>query len=340
MNIDKKITNQFNSLLTHVRNSSNNVNCTGSSVMVIHKNKMVLEKYWGKHSKAPTARLIQEDSQFHVASVRKCYIGFAVAYAVYHGFIKSIDDEVTKYLPMKTSKSLQHTLIRHLLTHTHGLMETVNGTIVREFLPGENWAYRNIGVNLLTQIVKNTTGKTVAQILNEQVFRPLELNETGWYGEYNDKLVEVIRDSDRHWSSHKSEDGDKMNMYVSTRELAYWGYIHLKQGEINGKQLIDKELLRLATSLQSPKLIHDDLPQNGFLWFVKDLPAKKTEIGALVPQGSYQILGYTNVAVLVIPKYDTVAVRMFNSFGSSPGNDYLADIRSFGDTVMKCLGEG
>ena len=84
-------------------------------------------------------------------------------------------------------------------------------------------------------------------------------------------------------------------------------------------------------------MIDVDLPQNGFLWFVKDLPAKKTEIGEQVPKGSYQILGYTGVAVLVIPKHDVVAVRMFNSFGSPDGFDYLSDIRAFGDTVMECL---
>jgi hypothetical protein len=73
------------------------------------------------------------------------------------------------------------------------------------------------------------------------------------------------------------------------------------------------------------------------LWFVKDLPAKKSEIGAGVPKGSYQILGYTGVTLLVIPQENLVAVRMFNSFGSPEGYDYLSDVRSFGDTVMSCL---
>lgn len=337
MIIERNLNTQFNSVVSHVKDTSQVLDCSGASVMVIHNNKIVTEEYWGKHSKAPNARPIQEDSQFHVASVRKSYIGFAVAYAVHHGYIESIDDKVTKYLPINNSELLKNTTIRHLLTHTHGL-NTMKGEILREFDPGESWAYRDINIELLIQIVKITTGKTIAQILKEKVFEPLELKETGWYDEQNGKLVQVIRESNnKFWSASIGTDGDKKNMYVSTRELAYWGYAHLKKGNVNAKQVISKDIIQLATSLQSPNLLNKELPQNGFLWFVKDFPAMKTEIGERVPKGSYQILGYTSVALLVIPKNDIVAVRMFNSFGSTPGYNYLSDIREFGDTVMKCI---
>lgn len=305
--------------------------------MVIYKDKIVSEEYWGKHSKAPDARSIQEDSQFHVASVRKCYIGFAVAYAVHHGYIESIDDEVAKYLNLTSNKLLKNITIRHLLTFSHGL--NINeGQIIREFEPGHSWAYRDINIELLTQVVKLTTGKTIAQILKEQVFKPMEFKESGWHDETTEKLVHVIREqNNKLWSTGKGIEGDKKNMYVSTRELAYWGYIHLKQGYVNDKQSVSKEILKLATTLQSPIYLNKDLPQNGFLWFVKKLPAKKTEIGEKVPEGSFQILGYTSVALLVIPEHEIVAVRMFNSWGSISGYDYLEDIRAFGDTIIGCL---
>jgi len=46
---------------------------------------------------------------------------------------------------------------------------------------------------------------------------------------------------------------------------------------------------------------------------------------------------YTGVTLLVIPQHNLVAVRAFNSFGSTNGFDYLADVREFGDTIMTCL---
>ncbi|MDH5161839.1 serine hydrolase domain-containing protein [Heyndrickxia oleronia] len=337
MIINKVVNNQFHSVISHVKNTSTILDCSGSSMMIIHKDQIVAEEYWGSHSTSSHARPIQEDSQFHVASVRKSYIGFAVAYAVQNGYIKSIDDAVTTYLKDINHELLGQTTIRHLLTHTHGLT-TNDGKILREFAPGQSWAYRDINIDFLTKIVKIATGKTVAQILDEMVFTRLGFKETGWYDEPKEQLVEVMRQAnDKYWSTSKGTDGDQKNMYVSTRELAFWGYVHLKQGFINGKQVVPEDILKLATTLQSPILLDKDLPQNGFLWFVKELPAAKTEIGNLVPKGSYQILGYTNVALLVIPEHDLVAVRMFNRYGSTPTYDYLSDIRAFGDTVMSCL---
>ncbi|MGE7591447.1 serine hydrolase [Peribacillus sp. NPDC101480] len=184
----------------------------------------------------------------------------------------------------------------------------------------------------------NTTGKSVAEIVTNNVFKPLNFTETGWYGEINEKLVAVVRKpNDPNWTISKSTNGDKMNMYVSSRELAKWGYFHLKKGDINGKQIVPNEIIDIATTVQSPNSLDLELPQNGYLWFVKDLPAKKSEIGELVSKGSFQILGYTGVTLLVIPQHNLVAVRAFNSFGSPKGFDYLADVREFGNTIMTCL---
>ncbi|MCA1063755.1 serine hydrolase domain-containing protein [Rossellomorea sp. AcN35-11] len=328
----------FVPLLNHVKDTFNRVICSGASTLVIHKDSVVLEEYIGKQSAANEARRVQEDTQFHVASVRKSYIGFSISYAVYYGYINSIDDLVLSYLPDLDETIWKETTIRHLLTHTHGLKQE-GDKIVREFPSGTSWSYKQIGIEALTRIVKQTTNQSVADILHNNVFIPLGFNESNWYSHKHNQLVDVILryEGDEDWRTSESTEGDKMNMYVSTRELAYWGYFHLKKGNINGKQIVPREIIEMSTSLQSPSTLHNDLPQNGFLWFVKDLPARKTEIGHHVPKGSYQILGFTNVTLLVIPEEEIVAVRMFNSFGSPEGFDYLADVRSFGDTVMECV---
>lgn len=328
----------FSPILDHVNNTFNQVICSGASVFVIHNESIVLEEYIGKQSNKNDARKVYADTQFHVASVRKSYIGFAVAYAVHYGFIESIDDLVLKFLPELEVRIWQDTTIRHLLTHTHGLHQK-DQTVFREYPPGQNWTYRQIGIDALTQIIKRATNKTVSDIIHELVFRPLDFSESDWYAHKNEKLVDVIlrNEDDTDWKTSESTEGDKMNMYVSARELAFWGYLHLKQGKVGGKQIVPKEMIQFATSVHSPSALDQDLPQNGFLWFVKDLPAKKSEIGPGVPKGSYQILGYTGVTLLVIPQENLVAVRMFNSFGSPEGYNYLDDVRSFGNTVMSCL---
>ncbi|WP_175987392.1 serine hydrolase [Bacillus sp. Marseille-Q1617] len=336
----KNINPSFLPVLDHVNNTYRSVICSGASAFIIHKDSLVLEQYIGEQSAAKNARNVQEDTQFHVASVRKSYIGFAVAWALYYGYIDSIDDSVRTYLPELDETLWRDINIRHLLTHTHGLKEQ-RGKTYQEFAPGSNWSYKQIGIEALTKIVKRTTTKSVSEIIHESVFIPLCFIESNWYSEKSNKLVDVILryEGDEDWYTSESTEGDKMNMYVSARELAYWGYLHLKKGKINDKQIVPRKMIEMATALQSPSSLPKDLPQNGFLWFVKGLPAQKTEIGHLVPEGSFQILGFTNVTLLVIPEEDLVAVRMFNSFGSPEGYDYLADVRSFGDEVMRCVTE-
>jgi CubicO group peptidase (beta-lactamase class C family) len=329
---------KFAPVLKHVTRTFNQVIGSGAATIVIHNDSIVLEEYIGQQSKNSNARKVQADTQFHVASVRKSYIGFTLAYAVYHGHIKSIDDHVLEYMPELEESVWKDTSIRHLLTHTHGLHQRDDVTY-REYPVGEYWTYRQVGITVLTEMVKRTTNKTVSDIVHDQVFKPLLFSESNWHAKKHEKLADVILryEGDEDWETSNSIDGSEKNMYVSARELSCWGYLHLTEGYINGKQIVPKEIIQLATTLQSPPYLEENLPQNGFLWFVKDLPAMKTEIGEEVPKGSFQILGYTGVTLLVIPQENLVAVRMFNSFGSPEGYDYLSDVRSFGNTVMSCI---
>ncbi|WP_349772314.1 serine hydrolase domain-containing protein [Lederbergia citrisecunda] len=333
----------FNSVIHNVMETSNQVNCTGAGVMLMHKGEVVVEKYWGKQSNHPNARNIQPDTQFHIASVRKSYIGYAVAYAVYHGYIQSIDDPITHYLPLANDAVYNGVLIRHLLTHTHGLTKK-DHQIQQEFAPGTSWAYRGAAIEILTDLVEKTTGKTVAMILQETIFEPLQLVETGWYSSVKENFVDVINaEQNPHWYTSENVDGSQMNMYVSIRDLIRWGQLHLQKGRWNGQQVVDEELIEIATSIQSPTTLPLALPQNGFFWFAqKDegIPSDRMELSLQLPAGSYQLLGYTNVTLLVIPQYEVVAVRAFNSFGSAEGFDYIKDVRTFGDIIMEVLKDG
>ncbi|XKE94562.1 beta-lactamase family protein [Metaplanococcus flavidus] len=340
MHIDQKNELLFAPVINHVKNTASIVDCTGSALLIMQDGEIVVEEYWGTHSKDENAKKVQETTQFHIASVRKCYIGFAAAYAVHEGLIRSIDDLVTEYVLTDEAELFKGVTIRHLLTHTHGLKNS-SDKIQKEFSPGESWAYRGIGIDTLTEVIENAVGKSIAEILTEQVFSKLNFTETGWHSEMNENLVDVIRDpDDSSWYNGTSVSGNERNMYVSVRELAKWGELHLNKGRIAGEQIVPSDIIELATSVQSPEMMDGDLPQNGFLWFVKDLPAKKTEIGEAVPEGSFQILGYTGVTLLVIPKYNLVAVRAFNSFGSPAGYDYLEDVLKFGDAVVGCILKG
>ncbi|QOV12326.1 serine hydrolase domain-containing protein [Viridibacillus arvi] len=329
--------NQFTPVWENVVNTFYQVDASGAALMVMKEGQVVAESYTGFQSKASGARAMQEDTLFHLASVRKTFIGFAAAYLIREGVIQSLEQEVAPVFPEMDSGILEGVSIRHLITHTHGL-RLVNGEIEKEFPAGGSWAYRNIGVDLLSEIIKKESGRTIANIVETEVLTPYGLTEIGWYGELDSRHVEVIRnENDPHWYTSNNVDGSKMNMYASVRDLAKWGALHLSKGKVEGKQLIPLEIFEYCTAVQSPNTLPLDYPRNGFFWFVQGASCDRTEIGEEVSKDAYQILGYTNVTLLVIPKHEIVAVRAFNNFGSPVGYDYLKDVRSFGNCVMECL---
>ncbi len=334
--LKKDETNLFEDVHAHVKESAGKLGSSGGALFIIHNDKIVTESYFGKQSHAKHDRDVQADTQFHIASVRKAYIGFAAAYAIYNGYF-TIDDPIQQFVEDSHLSAYEGVTIRHLLTHTHGL-RIVDGKLISEYKPGESWAYRGPSIELLTTIIKKTTGQSVAEIVKEQVFKPVSFQSSEWIkmSQPHSKVAGIIRDADNpYWTETDVVDGSGMNMYVSAKELALWGYLHLKEGKWGGKQLIPREIIQMATTIQTP---NPRLPiqTNGFLWFVKDKNHSFNQIGDKVPKGSYQLLGYTNVALLVIPEENIVAVRMFNRYGSSEGFDYLTNIRAFGDIVYEC----
>lgn len=310
-------------------------NSSATALCIIKDNKIVLEHYSGYHSNTSTSKKVTASSQFNVASARKSYLGFMVAYALYDGKINSIDDEAIKYFKDFDPTLLDKTTIRHLVTHSHGLGETDDGTIFREFEAGQDWAYRDINVRMMTHLIYRLYNKSFPELLKERVFTPANFQETGWRIQQNENLVNVVNNPNEDAISEVGtvDDGTEKNLFVSAREFAYWGNLHLNQGMINGKQVVPKEVIKIATSLQSPAYKNNELPQNGLFWFVQNEPKQLSELGERVPKGSYQILGITGPTILVIPEYNVVVAKMYNKRYNYGGDNYLYYLHEFSNLV-------
>jgi len=321
---------RYKELNDYVLGIRNLISASAASVMVIQDGRIANEFYAGHHHRSGDSRLIDEKSQFNVASIRKTYLGFAISLALYEGKIRSIDDAVSEYLEDLDENIVIHTTIRHLLTHTHGLQSAG----IRLFPPGTGWSYNNAGVNLLIRIVQKVFNQPLSQVLEERIFQPLGFTGTGWRKEQKDKLVWLDED-------YAGNLGSEANLFASTRELAYWGQLHLAKGNYKGQQVLPSPIFEQAVTIATPDRLDGTLPRNGFFWWVKDKSRPRSELGNDLPEGSYQALGYYGNAVLVIPEHQMVAVRMLNQTEPNPpGYDYLKDIQSFGNLVMKCILQG
>ncbi|WP_409251973.1 serine hydrolase domain-containing protein [Bacillus sp. SCS-153A] len=327
-------------LISWVEEIRNKNHSSGAALLIMQDNQTVLEHYSGTQSNTPTALPVTSGTRFNIASARKSYLGLAAAYAVYEGKIVSIDAPAVDYFPEWDRDLLRGVTIRHLITHSHGLHLTEEDTPYREFPPGEDWAYRGINILMMTELVARLYGKSFPQLLQERVFEPLGFTETGWEVTPGENLAEVIvNPAEKAISSlGTAGDGSESNLFVSARELALWGNLHLNMGkDADGRQVVPSEVIKLVTSIQSPPYEKRDLPQNGFFWYVQGEPAARSELGERVSKGSYQILGVTGPTVLVMPELNAVVVKMYNKRYNYGGDHYLHYLREFSNLAADGL---
>ncbi|MFF2885876.1 serine hydrolase domain-containing protein [Paenibacillus sp. NPDC057967] len=328
----------YEALNDYVYKVQQEIGATAAAVYLIQNNVVVNEWYSGRHGADDTYRAVDAQTRFNVASIRKTYLGLAVSLLLEDGRIYSIDDEIGQYLAAYSGIAEGVTL-RHLLTHTHGITESEGG-LIREFEPGLGWAYRNTGIRMLTGLVARLTGQTVSSFLQERVFNPYGLRESGWETEYADELIYNYYDDPYSWAgAHDSNAGDQSNLFVSARDLARWGQLHLHKGLLNGRQPLPASVFERVTALHTPDTVPWGEPRNGFIWWLQhDTPLN--QLGEHLPVGSYLILGITGCVCIVVPEFDAVVVRMYNQLSNPEGYHYLDEIRTFANLAADLLRAG
>ncbi|MBD0383725.1 serine hydrolase domain-containing protein [Paenibacillus sedimenti] len=327
---------RFQQLADYVYDMQLRIGATAAALYVLQNGRIAHESYSGKHDDDECSRIVDARTQFNVGSVRKTYLALAISLLIEQGKIGSIDDSVSRYLDKLPEYTYDVTL-RHLLTHTHGLMER-EGQLIQEFPAGKGWAYRNAGIALLFRIVSRLTGMTLSEFMTVAVFEPYGLRETGWCTAPHEHLIYNYYSHLDNWvGPNDSTAGDQSNLFVSARDLAKWGQLHLSRGAAgDGRQVLPQSVFECVTALQTPVGIPSLKPRNGYIWWLQH-GTQLNQIGERVPAGSYQALGITGCVVLVIPAYNVVAVRMYNQLFNPEDYDYLKDIRAFGNFVSDAM---
>jgi len=139
------------------------------------------------------------ETVYRLGSITKQFTGLSIAILQERGKL-SVDDPICKYFE-NCPEAWQPIRISHLLAHNSGIPSytafpdftktTILPTTTSEMLakltdkpldfsPGEKFAYNNSGYYLLGMIVEKVSGKTYEQFLQENIFTPLGMKNTGY----------------------------------------------------------------------------------------------------------------------------------------------------------------
>lgn len=199
----------------------------GGAILVGRNGKCVEPRFFGRQGPEPDAEPIRRDGMFLMASITKPVVYMAALQLVERGLL-NLSDRVTRHIPEFAAHHKEDTLVLHLFTHTSGLPDMlpdntelrrahaplsrfIEGAInaVPLFAPGTGLSYQSMGTLVVAEIVQRLTGRPIAEVLQRQIFEPLELKSIslGSRGVDRSRLVRVEereeeQGTDFGWNSH------------------------------------------------------------------------------------------------------------------------------------------
>jgi CubicO group peptidase (beta-lactamase class C family) len=246
-----------------------------SGVLLVAKDGVtVASKAAGIANKA-TGAAIDLNTKFNLGSMNKMFTSVAVAQLAQAGKL-SFTDTVAKHLPDYPNKEVaEKVTIHHLLTHTSGLGMYWNEKFMAQreklltvaahlplfsadpllFPPGEKFQYSNSGYMLLGAIVEKVSGEDYYGYVQEHVYKPAGMTDTGFYEPGKDLPNLAIG------YSRMSPDGkvsDEIRDNTNMREV--------KGGPAGGGYSTAPDLVKFQRALLSYKLLdkaHTELVTTG-----------------------------------------------------------------------------
>lgn len=168
---------------------------------------------------------------------------------------------------------------------------------------GSYFLYSNWDFNALGTIFEKQTGVNIYDALQRDLAEPLGMRDFS--------RATQQKSGDLTLSIHPA-----YHMFLSTRDMARIGYLMLRRGNWNGRQIVPEAWVKESTSLQTPRAEMNPAPVRngvfgyGYLWWVFDKP---TMPDALV--GAFTALGAFGQQILIMPKLDMVVVHKTDPSG-------------------------
>lgn len=240
-----------------------------SGMLILHDGKIRLERYALGHS---------ANDRWTSFSVAKSITSTLVGAAVKDGFIKSLDDPLTRYIKGLAGSAYEAVTVRQLLTMTSGVKWNEDYTdptsdvarffstppdadtdasvsymrkLKRDVPAGTKWLYSTGETNLLGVLVSQATGKPLSVYLSEKIWAA--------YG----------MEQDASWSLGMTDHEQAgCCLQASLRDFGRIGQFVLDGGKIDGKSIVADGWFAAATSKQAD--IGAPGRGYGYQWWTRD----------------------------------------------------------------------
>jgi len=274
--------------------------------MIVQNDTILYERYFKGY---------QHDSMVTSFSVAKSFDSALIGIAIEEGYIKSVNDPITDYIPELAERDSRFgdIQIRDLLMMASGLRYNDNSILLAQDdnltygfddlrhlalsetevveRPGTTFVYNNYNPLLLGLIIERATGRSVTAYLQEKIWDPIGMEYGG------------------SWSLDSEEAGfEKMESGINARpvDFAKFGRLYLNGGNWNGTQVVPAGWVTAST--QDNGLIKDAPIFYGYMWWGKKCHSNGQDFLAMGNYGQY---------IYVSPVKNLIIVRNGEDYGVS-----------------------
>lgn len=289
---------------------ASNTRTTG--LLIMRGDQILYERY--AHGSAP-------DSRFVSFSVGKSFVSSLIGVALSEGAIKSLDDKMISYLPELKGGAYETATIRDVLQMSSGtsfeeeytdaksgiggflaLFDRNQGGLYdysRKFKaarkPGEKFNYASADTEILGALLAKATGQQLSDYMTEKLWKPMGAEgEARW-------ILDQPGDAGREVAAG--------GLLIRLRDYARFGYLAAHDGAVDGRQVLPKGWIALATQPQSPQVDYGKLGGGvtgyGYQWWLIPGPDR-----AFTGEGIY------GQFLMVNPALDLVVVKTSNWTGA------------------------
>ena len=222
------------------------------ALLILHKDTIRLE--WYNNGFKP--------SDYHISfSMSKSVVSALVGIAIDEGFIHSIYDDVTKYLPEFKGTGYEDVMIKDVLQMSSGVkfdedysdfnsdinvlgryfalgksMRNFALTMERQYEPGTFNQYVSVDTQILGMILSAATNMTVSQFMYDRLWEPLNATSDAFWIIDDEGMEFVIG-----------------GLNCTARDYARIGLLYLHEGNWRGQQIVPKDWV---TASITPDALH------------------------------------------------------------------------------------
>ncbi|MEG4494003.1 serine hydrolase [Microcoleus sp. D3_18_C4] len=275
-----------------------------TGILVVKDGTIVYEKYFQGNS-----ALYKNTSWSMAKSFTSALVGIAIA----DGYIDSINDSITKYIPELAESGYRNVPIKHILQMSSGVKFSENyddeSSDINNLLPqlflymqpikkvvlnfpsdypsGKRFNYISLDTQVLGLLIERVTGQSISSYFQTKLWQPLGA------------------ESDALWltDNHHTEL-TFCCLNATLRDYAKFGLLYLHEGYFNGKQIIPQAWVKKSVAPDSPYLQVGSTAEEYGKWGYQYQWWIPTD-----SNGDYSAVGVWGQYIYINPKENLVIVK-------------------------------